>query len=66
MKYADLKNIFEVYEKYKSFIRIGLIVVIAFLAYKTVDTVNADLVYADEVELKEDAVIEKLEALRDA
>ncbi|MDA0777544.1 MAG: hypothetical protein O3C19_00590 [Bacteroidetes bacterium] len=66
MKYADLKNIFEVYEKYKSFIRIGLIVVIAFLAYLTFDTVNSDLVYAEEVEVKEGAVIAKLEALRDA
>jgi hypothetical protein len=39
---------------------------IAFFAYKTFDTVNDDLVYAEEVEVKEDAVIAKLEALRDA
>lgn len=47
-------------------IRITLLVLIAFLAYKTFDTVNADLVYAEEVEVKEGAVIAKLEALRDA
>ncbi len=47
-------------------IRITLLVMIAFFAYKTFDTVNDDLVYAEEVEVKEDAVIAKLEALRDA
>ena len=40
-------------------IRIILLVLIAFFAYKTFDTVNADLVYAEEVEVKEDAVIAK-------
>jgi hypothetical protein len=47
-------------------IRIALLLLIAFLAYKTFDTVNSDLVYAEEVEIKEKAVIAKLEVLRDA
>ena len=45
-------------------IRIGLLVLIASLAYLTFDTVNSDLVYAEEVEVKEGAVIAKLEADR--
>lgn len=45
-------------------IRIALLVIIVLLAYLSYDTVNSDIRYAAEVEVKEEAVIEKLKIIK--
>ncbi|MFY0645159.1 MAG: hypothetical protein JXR19_11925 [Bacteroidia bacterium] len=46
-------------------IRIVLVLLIAFLAYKTYNSVAEPVKYAKEVVIKEDAVIQKLKTIRD-
>ena len=49
----------------KYVIRIVLLILIGVLGYLTFDTVYSDIKYAEEVTVKEDAVIAKLKVLRD-
>lgn len=49
----------------KYVIRIVLLALIAALAYFTYNTVNSDIKYTAEVEMREDAVIEKLKVLKE-
>lgn len=55
----DIRTIFMKYV-----IRIVLLALIAVLAYYTYDTVNSDIKYTAEVDMRENAVIEKLKVLK--
>jgi len=49
----------------KYVIRIALLIIIAVLAYLNYNTVDSDIKYAEEVEVREDAVIAKLKTIKE-